>query len=266
VIDQLNRAFMYGESVFTTLRVLNGIPQDWNLHFDRLRKGVEFMYGPFTDGDDWVTLFRNRVETKFSNLNGDKVLRITVYRDAVRGLLRGSLVSISDIKIHFLETPFTPERITGKPLKLRTCSVSMRPSWWPSYLKAGNYLETILSQKVYLKPEDDDLLFLSPDELVLESSVANIFIVRHDKLYTPPLGPNVLDGVMRKKVIQAAPDHFANVEESSTTREQLIKADAVFGSNSVRGLFLVDRIDDYEISYSQEFMDKFEKLKSAVMS
>ena len=111
---------------------------------------------------------------------------------------------------------------------------------------------------------DDDVLFLSRDDTVLESSVANIFVVRHNKLYTAPAGPNVLQGVMRRKVLDVAHEYFDNAEETETTMEQLIRADAVFGSNSVRGLFLVDRIDDYEITYNQEFLEKFERLNYRV--
>lgn len=255
---------MYGESVFTTLRMINGSLVDWELHFDRLKKGVEFLYGPFTDADEWVPIFKNLLEAKCQGETGDKVLRFTVYRDGVRGVMRSSLISITDLKIHLSSSPYDRSRFEGLMLKLRTCPSPVRPKWWPSYLKAGNYLEVILSQKVHLKPGDDDLLFLSTQDEVLESSVANIFMVRHGKLYTAPVGPNVLDGVMRKKVLQHAKEFFTEYLETYSTMDQILKADAVFGANSVRGLFLVDRVDDYELTYKEDFLDLFQKLKARV--
>lgn len=255
---------MYGESVFTTMRIINGELQDWDLHFDRMKKGVEFIYGPFTDSEDWHLQLKTKIENKFLDLNGDKVLRLTVYREQGRGILKGSPISINDLSINTSFSPLDPNRYMEKRIKLRTCPATERPHWWPSYLKAGNYLDTILKQKIYLRPEDDDVLFLSSADTVLESSVANIFVVRHDKLYTAPLGPNVLEGVMRKKIIHVALDYFKDCIESETTVEQLFKADAIFGSNSIRGLFLIDRIDDYEISYSEDFIDKFNLLKNRV--
>lgn len=255
---------MYGESVFTTMRMINGEMKDWSLHFDRMRRGVEFVYGPFTDGNDWSVKLKNRMEGAFQDLSGDKVVRLTVYREQARGLIRTGLISVQDLKIHVNHSVFDVTRVDEKPLRLRTCGVSKRPHWWPSYLKAGNYLETILAQKMYMKNGDDDLLFLAQNDTVLESSVANIFIVRHNKLYTAPTGPNVLDGIMRRKVCDVALDYFNDFEETETSVVQLLKADAVFGSNSVRGLFLVDRIDDYEITYTEDFINKFEKLKARV--
>lgn len=239
---------------------------DWNLHFDRLKKGAEFVYGPFTSGDEWVMLLKNRIEDRLENESGDRIIRITLYLEGTRGVLGARLISVDQLKIHISSSVFDPARFEGKMLKLRTCAAMMKPLWWPSYLKAGNYLETILTQKATMQPGDDDLLFLSHKDTVLESSVANIFVVRHNKLYTAPTGPNVLSGVMRTKVLNLAGSLFDECSEAETTVEQLFKADAVFGSNSVRGLFLVDRIDDHEINYSQEFLETFELLRKRVLA
>lgn len=264
--ESINRAFMYGESVFTTMRMIEGSLKDWDLHFERLRQGVEFVYGPFTDGSEWVMFLKNRIEERLENEGGNRVIRVTVYLEGTRGVLSSGLISVNDLKLHISSSLYDPARFEGKMLKLRTSPAPTRPVWWPPFLKAGNYLETILAQKITMKPGDDDLLFLSTKDTVLESSVANIFIVRHNNLYTAPTGPNVLDGVMRKKIIKIADKFFDNCTESETSLYQLLKADAIFGCNSVRGLFLVDRVDDHELKYSQEFLDKFELLRSRVLA
>jgi 4-amino-4-deoxychorismate lyase len=261
--DTLNRAFMYGESIFTTMLMINGKVRDWEHHFERFRKGVDYLYGPFTD-DEWVASLKNRLEYKIGQENGNKVLRLAVYREQARRSLRSAMISIMDLKIQMNVEVYEPREV--KALSMRTVEGIARPQWWPSFLKVGNYLETILSQKIHLKPEDDDLIFTSPDGWVWESSVANIFCVRNNKLYTPPVGPNVLDGIMRRNVIEVGFDFFDDVIESAPTSEQLKKADAIFGTNSVRGPFLIGRIDDKSIEYSHEFVEKFEKLKARVFS
>lgn len=266
MIESLNRAFMYGESVFTTMRMVDGNLCDWEYHFERLRRGVEFVYGPFTEGSDWVALFKNRLEASIQNESGDRVIRLTVYRDQVtRGLMRSSLLSISSLKIHPSASPLEIERIEDRLVKLRTCPANIRPHWYPSYLKAGNYLDTILAQKIFLKAEDDDVLFLSREDTICESSVANIFIVRHNKLYTAPAGPNVLEGVMRRKILALASEFFVEVYETDTTLDQAYRADAVFGSNSIRGLFLVNQIDGHDINCPQDLKEKLIGLRNRVM-
>lgn len=263
MLENTNRAFMYGESVFTTMRMVDGQLRDWNQHFIRLKKGVEFVYGPFTDQDGWEVSFKNRLESLIADETGDKIIRLTVYRDQTRASLKPLFISSLDLKIHYRARAHDPSD-HGKMYKLRTCPAVERPSWWPSYLKAGNYLETILAQKFYLKDDDDDLLFISAKNTVLESSIANIFVVRHNRIYTAPLGPQVLDGVIRRKVLESASHYFSEIIESETTVDQLLRADAVFGSNSVKGLFLVDRINEYAITYNEEFFEKFRLLKNKV--
>ena len=255
---------MYGESVFTTMRMVSGRIQDWDYHFDRLRQGVEFVYGPFTEGNSWAAILRDRFEEKLSLDSGDKVLRLVVYREGARGVLKQSLISVTDLRFSILSSVFDPSQTQARGLKLRSAPAAVRPLWWPSYLKAGNYFETILSQKIHLKDDDDDLLFISPKGEVLESSVANIFIVKNHHLFTAPVGPNVLQGVTRRKVIAKGSEIFSDVQEVATTLDQLKKADAVFGSNSVRGLFLIQKVDDKEFIYDQNFLNKFEALRVKV--
>ncbi len=261
-----NRAFMYGESVFTTMRMINGTLQDWDLHFDRFRRGVEFLYGPFLEEDAWPHILKSRLEQKVTELSGNKIVRVTAYREQARGLLRSGLHSVNDLRLHLTQNPLDPYPYELKTIKLRTCPLNKRPHWWPAHLKAGNYLDTILSQKKYMKPGDDDVLFLSEEDTVLESSVANIFILRHNKLFTAPTGPNVLEGVMRKKLIDVALDYFDEFEETPTTFDQLMRADAIIGTNSVRGVFLVDRIDDLEIIYNEQFLVKFQILRDRIFA
>lgn len=263
--ESQNRAFLYGESVFTTMRMINGQLLNWHEHFERFKQGIEFVYGPFTDDTDWPRFLKDQLESRWSLETGDKVIRLTAFQEKSQGLSRHSLISVMDLRMHFSIKPFDPQLFSGKSIKLRTCAAVMKPHWWPGFLKVGNYLDTIMSQKMHLKEGDDDLLFLSPADTVLESSIANIFLIRHNKLYTAPSGPNVLAGIMRQKVLDMAGEFFDDVIESEATLDQLLKADAAFGSNSVRGLFLIDRIDSHEFKYDQDFLMKFGKMQDRVL-
>jgi 4-amino-4-deoxychorismate lyase len=256
---------MYGESVFTTMRMVNGVIQDWEHHFDRLSKGVEFVFGPFTEGDDWSSLLKNRIQSKLIDFDGNKVIRVTIYREQARGLRLSSIVSETDLRLHFNHSPLEINPTQERMLKLRSCPAPDRPSWWPSYLKAGNYLESIITMKLFLRETDDDVLFVSRDNIVHESSIANIFVVLNNTLLTSPVGPNVLDGVMRKKVMTLAGEFFQEIRVAPFTLNELYQAQAVFGTNSVKGLFLVDRIDDYEITYNDEFLDMYKRLKDKAL-
>lgn len=256
---------MYGESVFTTMKMVDGILMDWELHFERLRKGVEFVYGPFTEGENWVSLLRDRIKNEASGLSGTSVVRLTFYLDHTRGLFRKQETSISHLRVHLYQTPLDTIQSDFKFYKLKSCPGFGKPQWWPSFLKAGCYLPAILAEKTHQATGYDDVLFVSQDGRILETSVANVFVLKNNMLFTPPLGPDVLDGVMRRKVLKLASSHFSSIREGHFTMEELFHADAIFCSNSVRGLFLVDRIDDHEITYNEEFLKKFRLFKDEVL-
>jgi branched-subunit amino acid aminotransferase/4-amino-4-deoxychorismate lyase len=241
--------------------MIDGHVRDWELHFERLRLGAEYLYGPFTDDHGHSLKLKDRLESAIHHEAGNKVIRLTIYGHQARGLRGMRNFSIGDLKIHLSASLFEPNRVEGA-LRLRTCAATMRPNWWPSYLKAGSYLDVILAQRHHLRERDDDLLFLSPDDTLLESSVANVFVVRHNRLYTAPLGPNVLDGIMRRKVLDLGPMIFDEVIEEASSMEQARKADAVFGTNSVRGPFLISSIDDYQLPTDKDFMEKFGLLRA----
>ena len=264
--ENTNRAFLYGESVFTTMRMQNSLVLDWDLHYDRLKRGVEFLYGPFSQGPDFDQELRTRLEARWQQESGDKILRLTVYRDQEqRGLIRTGNTSVYDLKISLMSSNWDPLRVNENPLSLRTCAAPERPEWWPSFLKTGNYLHVILAQKMIMKNGDDDLLFLSRQDTITESSVANIFLVRKGKLFTPPAGPQVLEGIMRKKVLDCYQDYFRDCDEDASELEQAYKADAVFATNSVRGLMMIGKIDDRDLHLDPETNEKLKQLAQRIM-
>lgn len=247
------------------MRMINGHACDWNLHFNRMKLAIEYVYGPFIESTDWSLILKERLENLWHQESGNKVIRLTAFLDQERGLQRKKSLAISDLRLHLLASDFD-STLNGKRAKLRSSQAFLRPEWWPPFLKAGHYLESILAQKKYLQEGDDDLLFVSDQNTVLESSIANIFVLLGNDLYTPPSGPNVLAGVMREKVLRHGSEFFKECRENQINLEDLYKAQAVFGSNSVRGIFLIDRIDDHEIKYDQSFCEKFEKLRERVLS
>lgn len=259
-MDNSSRAFLYGESVFTTMRMISGEVKDWDLHFDRLKRGIDFVFGPIDDSL-WLP-FKLMIEEKTKRLSGSKALRVTVFARGDIGF-KPLKANLEELEVVITERPL-PD-LDLRPRRLKSVRRPGRPNFWPSFLKAGSYLETLLTQKYMLNSGDDDLLFCDESGNIEESSVANIFIVQGTTLITPALGPNVLEGITRKKVLDVAPLFFDKTSEESISLNEKFHADGIFLSNSIRGIFLVDRIDDFEISYSEKFLKTFNELREMVL-
>ena len=75
----------------------------------------------------------------------------------------------------------------------------------------------------------DEALVLNDDGHLSEASAANIFMVRNGTVITPPRNANVLEGIVRRSVIQLMRDEMhLTVEERNIDRTEVYLADEVF--------------------------------------
>lgn len=122
----------------------------------------------------------------------------------------------------------------------------MSPNSFPALAKSGaNYMN---SQLINLEAKADGYtegIGLDSFGFVSEGSGENIFLVRDEKIYTPPLSSSILPGITRDCVIKIAVDLGYEVEVVAIPRESLYIADEVFFSGTaaeVSPIRSVDRI------------------------
>ncbi len=106
-----------------------------------------------------------------------------------------------------------------------------------TYLKSLNYLDNILEHEKCVAEGFDEVLFFNGRDELCEGSVSNVFLIKGERLYTPAAGCGLLDGTVRKFVV----DSF-DVTEGVFGNEDLQNADAVFLTNSIMGIMKVAKI------------------------
>lgn len=120
------------------------------------------------------------------------------------------------------------------------------PNTFPSMAKAGgNYLNSQLIKMEAILAGYAEGIALDACGNVSEGSGENIFLVRDEVLYTPPVSAAILPGITRLCVIHLAEDLGYKVVEASIPREMLFIADEVFFTGTaaeVTPIRSVDRI------------------------
>ncbi|HLU76971.1 MAG TPA: aminodeoxychorismate synthase component I [Burkholderiales bacterium] len=81
-----------------------------------------------------------------------------------------------------------------------------------------------------------DALFFNERGELTEGARSNVYLVRDGKWYTPPLSSGVLNGVMRRVLMET---HTPRIEERVLRREDVEAAEEIHLSNALRGLFRV---------------------------
>jgi branched-chain amino acid aminotransferase len=122
----------------------------------------------------------------------------------------------------------------------------MAPNTLPALAKSGaNYMNSQLIKMEAIMNGYVEGIALDVNGYVSEGSGENIFVVRQDTLYTPPLGNSVLSGITRDSVIRIARDLEIPIVEQGIPREMLYIADEVFFTGTaaeITGIRSVDKI------------------------
>jgi branched-subunit amino acid aminotransferase/4-amino-4-deoxychorismate lyase len=90
----------------------------------------------------------------------------------------------------------------------------------------------------------DDALLVDAGGRVLETSIANIWIRSGERLETPPAPACCLPGVMRRWLIENAPNLGCGFREHELGMDDVAVADEVLISNAVAGFRRVYRVVD----------------------
>src|SRR5262250_146289 len=118
------------------------------------------------------------------------------------------------------------------------------PNTMPAMAKSGaNYMNSQLIKMEAILNGYVEGIALDVNGYVSEASGANIFIVRHGKLMTPPLGNSVLPGITRDSILALAEDIGVTLVEQMIPREMLYIAEEVFFCGTASEITPIRAID-----------------------
>ncbi len=93
----------------------------------------------------------------------------------------------------------------------------------------GTYVNSSLAKSDAMLSGFDEAILLNQDGHVSEATAANFMMVRKGTLITPPVTANLLEGVVRKSLVELARDRLGlEVEEREIDRSELYLADEAF--------------------------------------
>lgn len=237
-----DRGFLYGDSLFETIRVHAGQPFLWELHMKRLIAGAEVigLKLPYS-GEELFGQTKKLIE---QNRESDCVVRLMVSRGTGE---RGYGTTDLESPTTLITTHPLPDRQT-KPITLVTTSARVAKEDPLAQIKSGNKLTSVLAKRLAKQSSADDGLILNSDGNVTETSSANIFWIQDGILRTPPQSDGVLPGITRHLVIDLATALGQAPREQSVSSGALKQAEAVFVTSAATGIRAVGQVDGAALS------------------
>lgn len=122
------------------------------------------------------------------------------------------------------------------------------PNTFPAIAKSSaNYANAALIKMEAAMDKFAEGIALDSHGYISEGSAQNIFLVRDNVVYTPPIAASVLGGVTRDSVITIARDLGFTVQEQFMPREMLYIADEVFLTGTAVEIAPVRSVDHITI-------------------
>jgi branched-chain amino acid aminotransferase len=230
-----DHSYRYGDGLFETMKITNGNILLEKYHFERLFSGLETLKFKIP-----AYFTRQKINEQVKELckknryEGSARVRLSVTRGA------GGLYDCDNKLSYLIET--WPLKQNENALNEKGLVIDVFPDAKKSIdvfsnLKSANYLPYVMGA-IWAKENNlNDALVLNQHDRICDSTIANVFWVNDNKIFTPPLNEGCVAGVMRKKISNLA-THNSDflVSESILTEDVLLQADEVFLTNAVTGI------------------------------
>ena len=236
ILKSNNRAFLYGDAIFETLRMFEGKLPFLENHINRMLKTLAFL--KYSVPKKYSAHFFKKEIKKIASDNSR--IRITVFRSD------GGLYTPKNLRPNFL--------ITSQPLKSSQFILNkegltlgifdeVKLSQTPlSPFKTCNALPYILAG-IYKKEQNlDDCILLNEKDRISEAISSNIFLFKKNKLITPSLSEGCVSGTMRSLIFKIASEENIIIQEKKISLSSLNSFEEIWLTNAINGIQWVSKI------------------------
>lgn len=242
LISVFDRGFLYGDSVFETIRTYGGRPFALIKHLERLERSAALVFIdlPVTQS----VLAREVEELVAAAGNAESYVRVMVSRGQGELGLDPALAGISTRVM--VAAPLQPpaQSLYDTGVKVVTFrSQRATDATGAEGAKVGNYLTGVLAMREAKKVGAVEALIVDAKGRIIEGATSNVFWVQEGTLFTPPVEVGILAGITRAYVIEVAKTLELPVRQVAPKQRELLKADEVFISSSIRELLPVVEVD-----------------------
>ena len=233
---QNNRAFLYGDAVFETVKILDNKILFLEDHYFRLMSSMRILRMEipmhFT-----MEFFESELLSKAraESIEASARARITIYRKDGGYYLPTDNNVAYEISVSKIDKALYAIQKANYEVDLyKDFYISKQLI---STLKTTNKLINITGSIYANENGLDNCILINEDKNVIEALNGNIFMLKDGILSTPPISEGCLNGIMRKQILVLAKT-LENVEliEAVISPFDLQKADELFVTNVITGI------------------------------
>jgi branched-chain amino acid aminotransferase len=249
-VSVFDRGFLYGDSVFEAVATRGGRPVDLQAHLKRLVRSAEQVHiampVPWTQIAAEVDMALSASENEESNIR----VMLTRGQGALGLDPSGAHSPLRVIMVTPLRRP--PREFYERGVGVSTYRTQRTADATDAVgAKVGNYLVAVLSVRSARERGSEEALIMDANGHVVEGATSNVFAVIGGVLVTPPVEAGILPGITRARLLELAGVQGIACQEKTLTVAELLAADEVFISSSIREVVPVVRVDGMPVGGGQ---------------
>ena len=261
-LSNSNRAFLYGDGVFETLKIVDSKILFSEEHYFRLMASMRIVRMQIPDNFT-LEYFEEQVlnlAQATNNQNSARV-RMTFFRND------GGFYLPQTRTVSFL-IQITPLNQISYSFSDAVYEVDLYKDFYItkqllSTIKTTNKMINITGSIFADENDLQNCLLLNNEKNVVEALNGNLFMLVENKLITPPIEDGCLNGIMRKQIIQIV-SKMEEIElvEQSISPFDLQKADELFITNVITGIQAITkyRKKEFTTQLSKVLIEKINDL------
>ena len=246
-IELDNRAFNYGDGFFETVKIINSNVFNFSVHYFRIIESCSILSLDFNYTKKELSEVIETLIIKNNIINGTVKLHFS--RDS-----KGKYMPFSSVVNLLIITNNGEGFCVVKPIRLCFYTDEIKTKSKLSTIKSCNALVSVLSSIYARENNFDNAILFNTDDNVIECFNSNIFIVKEDIIYTPPVSDGCVSGAMREWVL-----NNETVIEKSLSEKEILNADEIFITNAVSGIIPIKRVEETEF-FSFRFSVQLQKV------
>ncbi len=253
-----NRGFLYGDSVFETLKVLDGKVLFLEDHYFRLMSAMRIIRMEIPMSFTMEFMESQLLDTANASGCADSArLRMTVFRNA-----GGNYLPLSREVSYVITSTSIEQKVYA--IEPGRYEVDLYKDFYVtrqllSTIKSTNRIINVTGSIYAAENDLQNCLLMNEQKNIVEALNGNLFMVFGNKVITPPLSEGCLNGVMRKQIIEII-KREENIEFSEETVSpfDLQKADEIFITNVIIGIQPITRYrkKEYSADFSKRILGK----------
>ena len=247
LLSPLDQGFLFGASVYETVRTYDGVPFLVERHLKRLRESALALGIDIVESDE--TLTRRVYETLEDSGNAESSIRIVVSAGVGAIDYRQGSTKKPTIVVVVRPLPPFPESLykDGATASFVSIMRAGRGNLSPR-IKSSNLLNNLMALRQAHEQGAYEALMLNPKGEVCEGSMSNVFVVTDATITTPPISAGILEGITRELVVSIAREGGFELEERILPPDELLGANEVFITASSRQVVPIVKVDEQPIA------------------